>query len=69
MVSRSFLLSREKIDLFLIIILILSAIIFLLFSVVYLSSDRPLASLLSFLIGIILLSSGLSIYRFMRSGM
>jgi hypothetical protein len=65
--QRIFSLGKDKIDLFIIVVLIISSIVFLSFSVIYLYTDKPLASLLAFVIGIILLSSGLGVYRSYKS--
>ncbi|MEL9929665.1 MAG: hypothetical protein QXJ51_01150 [Sulfolobales archaeon] len=58
---------KRDFDRLLTLVLTLSSLMFLLLSVIYLIYDRPLASLLSFIIGVILLSSGLGVYRSSRA--
>ncbi|MEZ0289554.1 MAG: hypothetical protein ABWJ42_00475 [Sulfolobales archaeon] len=59
---------RDLLDSFLILLFVVFSLLFFVLSIAYIFLDRPLASLLSFVIAIILLSSSLGIYRSIKYG-
>ncbi|MCI4457289.1 MAG: hypothetical protein JHC19_04365 [Desulfurococcaceae archaeon] len=60
---KKFFSDKKNINILAFMILIVSSITFLALSVSYMLIDKPIVSLLSFVIGIILLSSALGIQR------